>query len=559
MGNFSKLLPNDSLPKWQVALIISVPVAFGLGYLYYKSNLGNKALIISSNVNNEKEKAKVSSQNSQSTKPVEVVSVTTQADNLKNQGNVCFKSGNYTEAVFFYSEALKICPDDNKQKSTYYQNRAAAYEKLGDFEKVLEDCTEALNLNKQYVKAMLRRAKAAEKLKNIDLALEDTATACILEGFRNTNILSELDRLGKLSASRDVDEYNAKHIPKLPSRFFIKTYISTYQHGSVINKELITDETAMSLFKKYKSIEESLFNCGHIENECDELMKECEEAGHELIKLETQLLRATYYILSKQNSKAFEDLDAIITKENIDTRLKINALIKRGTLHQHQGNADKREEDFNKAIEIDENNPDIYHHLGQIYLILDNTSESVDNFRKAIALDPEFPITVIQHCYAEYKYAIAERNTENMLHYLKEFKQILKKFPDNIDCITLYAQVLTERQEYSEAERLFNEAIQREPEHAALLVHKALLVLQWKAEVEQAKQLIHQALELDIECEFAYETIATIEMQLGNLGKGVEYFNEAIKRFTSIEELFHLFCLRNTSLAQMKAEERVAR
>lgn len=46
---------------------------------------------------------------------------------------------------------------------------------------------------------MLRRAKAAEKLKNIDLALEDTATACILEGFRNTNILSELDRLGKLS------------------------------------------------------------------------------------------------------------------------------------------------------------------------------------------------------------------------------------------------------------------------------------------------------------------------------------------------------------------------
>lgn len=50
-------------------------------------------------------------------------------------------------------------------------------------------------------------------------------------------------------------------------------------------------------------------------------MKECEEAGHELIKLETLLLRATYYILSKQNSKAFEDLDAIITKENIDTRV----------------------------------------------------------------------------------------------------------------------------------------------------------------------------------------------------------------------------------------------
>jgi hypothetical protein len=39
----------------------------------------------------------------------------------------------------------------------------------------------------------------------------------------------------------------------------------------------------------------------------------------------------------------------------------------------------------------------------------------------------------------------------------------------------------------------------------------------------------------------------------------VEYFDEAIKRFTSVEELFHLFCVRNTSLAQLKAEERVGR
>ena len=39
----------------------------------------------------------------------------------------------------------------------------------------------------------------------------------------------------------------------------------------------------------------------------------------------------------------------------------------------------------------------------------------------------------------------------------------------------------------------------------------------------------------------------------------MEYFDEAIKRFTSVEELYHLFCVRNTSLAQVKAEERVGR
>ena len=43
----------------------------------------------------------------------------------------------------------------------------------------------------------------------------------------------------------------------------------------------------------------------------------------------------------------------------------------------------------------------------------------------------------------------------------------------------------------------------------------------------------------------------------GNYKKAAEYFDEAIKRFTSVEELYHLFCVRNTSLAQVKAEERV--
>lgn len=51
---------------------------------------------------------------------------------------------------------------------------------------------------------------------------------------------------------------------------------------------------------------------------------------------------------------------------SVFVKVKVNALIKRGTLYQHQGEIQKREEDFKKAIEVDENNPDIYHHLGQV-------------------------------------------------------------------------------------------------------------------------------------------------------------------------------------------------
>lgn len=82
-----------------------------------------------------------------------------------------------------------------------------------DIEKVIADCTAALALNKRYVKAMMRRAKAAEKINDIDLALEDLATACILEGFHNTDNIQELDRIAKATGS--IFQKMCSHLPRL--------------------------------------------------------------------------------------------------------------------------------------------------------------------------------------------------------------------------------------------------------------------------------------------------------------------------------------------------------
>lgn len=40
-----------------------------------------------------------------------------------------------------------------------------------------------------------------------------------------------------------------------------------------------------------------------------------------------------------------------------------------------------------------------------------------------------------------------------------------------------------------------------------------LLQLQWKNDVEKALKLIEEAISLDSKCEFAYETLGTIEVQ----------------------------------------------
>lgn len=54
-----------------------------------------------------------------------------QAQAEKNKGNKYFKGGRYDQAIQCYTRAINICPPGNNQDlSTFYQNRAAAYEKL---------------------------------------------------------------------------------------------------------------------------------------------------------------------------------------------------------------------------------------------------------------------------------------------------------------------------------------------------------------------------------------------------------------------------------------------
>lgn len=51
------------------------------------------------------------------------------AQAAKNKGNKYFKATKYENAIQCYTEAIALCPKEQKADlSTFYQNRAAAYE-----------------------------------------------------------------------------------------------------------------------------------------------------------------------------------------------------------------------------------------------------------------------------------------------------------------------------------------------------------------------------------------------------------------------------------------------
>ncbi|KAJ8683501.1 hypothetical protein QAD02_019293 [Eretmocerus hayati] len=98
-----------------------------------------------------------------------------QANELKNRGNDQFRESDFTGATTTYTQALQICPlVFTKERAVLFANRAAARTKfMNNKDPAVEDCTKAIELDSDYVKAYLRRAHLYEELDKLDEAIAD--------------------------------------------------------------------------------------------------------------------------------------------------------------------------------------------------------------------------------------------------------------------------------------------------------------------------------------------------------------------------------------------------
>lgn len=113
----------------------------------------------------------------------------------KEEGNIAFKAGRYSEAVKRYSEAVQY----NPHAAVYFSNRAMAYLKLGRYTAAEADCDAALEIDPSMVKALLRRGSAQLAQGRLVEARSDFERVLYLEP-RNKQAIEELKRLKNIEA-----------------------------------------------------------------------------------------------------------------------------------------------------------------------------------------------------------------------------------------------------------------------------------------------------------------------------------------------------------------------
>jgi import receptor subunit TOM70 len=253
------------------------------------------------------------------------------AAKLKAAGNKAYGSKDYNRAIELYGKAI-IC----KQDPVFYSNRAACYNAMSDWEKVIDDTTAAINLDNEYVKALNRRANAYEQVERNSEALLDYTASCIIDGFRNESSAQSVERLLKKVAETKGKAILASKEKKLPSPTFVTNYLQSFRPkpapaGLEDDAELDEESGKGQLRKGLKAMSTKTGE-GYAEAAAafDRALELGDLGEHEAFAYN---MRGTFRYLRGDNEDALQDMDKSV---ELQPSL-IQSFIKRASMHLELG------------------------------------------------------------------------------------------------------------------------------------------------------------------------------------------------------------------------------
>lgn len=460
---------------------------------------------------------------------------------LKSRGNKFFQAKRYEKAIDLYTHALRFEKDP-----VFFSNRAACYAAHKEYEKTIDDCSSALEMEPRYIKAMIRRAQAYENMERHRESLYDFTSACILEDFKNNVAAESAERVLKKLAEAEARERVEKREPRLPSKSFINGYLNSFiscgdraalgedDNGELSEADQLYNE-ALDLIadNKYAQAIESIEKAISVIN------------GSGL----SGVVRADdIYSISGMFNFLKSNLD--VAKVNLDKALEINPKHVRSLLRSANLFTEKKDLDvvtslLDQANEVQPGNAEVYFQKGQAHFLKQDFVDAAKDYERAMELDPEFVYPRIQLGVVQFK-------TGKLQEAMSTFDEAMKKFPARSDLYNYYGEVLAEQGGTDSAINAFEKATELDPSNPLPLVNQAIAVFQSSGQASTALDLIQNALKADSECELAVAALSQIYLQLGMFEESMSMLRRAVDLAKSEEEMVSAITFRETTSAQYR-------
>ena len=538
----SKIVDWAARNKNIIIAATSVCLIGGFTYTYYLNQTGTP---VSSNEKKAKKKSnkkKKKSTNNNVNEPIldeiPLEDRNQLAQDFKSKGNKLYQQHHFHDAIQNYTKAIEL---STKPESVFYSNRAACYNNLNQFEKVIEDCNKALEIDSEYVKAINRRAQAFEQLNRLTEALNDFTAATIIDQFRNDSASKSVERVLKKLA-----EAKAKHIllnrgSKLPQVSFIQAYLNAFRHRehTTIPDDSPAEKGDIELKSSFEAIESKDFELAKSN------VEKSLEKGLSSTQLEAEALnlRGTFYFLLNEPSKAIDDLEKSVALWPQFTQ----SWVKAASVYMELANPQSAFKAFDTAIETNPNDADAYYHRGQVYFILSDYNKAIENYEKSVEIDNSFSLAQIQLAVANYK-------NGNLGKSMALFRTAIKTFPEKSDVYTYYGELLMDQGKFEEAIEKFDKAIEldqgNQPPNVLPKINKALAVFQWKQDFQQAENLVRDAVSSDPDNDVAVGTLAQLCLQQGKIQDAIESFEKSAQVARTEPELVNAITYENATRAQ---------
>ncbi|EAT86558.2 hypothetical protein SNOG_05494 [Parastagonospora nodorum SN15] len=469
------------------------------------------------------------------------------AAKLKAAGNKAYGAKDYNRAIELYGKAI-LC----KQDPVFYSNRAACYNAMQEWDKVIEDTTAAINLDNEYVKALNRRANAYEEVERNSEALLDYTASCIIDGFRNESSAQSVERLLKKVAETKGKAILAGKEKKLPSPTFVTNYLQSFRpkpppEGLEDDAEL-DEESGKGQLRKGLQAMATKTGDGYTEAAAafDRALELGDLGEHEAFAYN---MRGTFSYLKGDNEDALQDMDKSISLQPTLTQ----SFIKRASMHLELANPDAAESDFAAALEQNASDPDIFYHRAQLHFIKSEFGEAAKDYQKSIDLDKDFIFSHIQLGVTQYKMG-------SIASSMATFRRCMKNFQNVPDVYNYYGELLLDQQKYQEAIEKFDTAVEMEKSTKPLgmnvlpLINKALALFQWKNDFSDAEKLCEKALIIDPECDIAVATMAQLLLQQGKVTEALKYFERAAELSRTEGEIVNALSYAEATRTQLERD-----